>query len=98
MNKFAFPNYFGKNLHALYDCLTDADVLPSLGYLVVLRKYEQLLIEGKDGDGQAFLDTFMRAAEERSVPIRDGAPWDREATPFHLLLELEANKVGADKF
>ncbi|MEG1969685.1 MAG: barstar family protein [Burkholderiaceae bacterium] len=66
---FAFPDWFGANLDALYDALTD---LPATaGWVVVL---ENLLVNGLERDTRdAILDVFRDAADDfadRGIPFR----------------------------
>ena len=37
-----FPDYFGHNWDAVYDCLTDLNWLPASGYVLVLDGFDQL--------------------------------------------------------
>ena len=37
-----FPDYFGRNWDAVYDCLTDLNWLPAAGYVVVLDGFDHL--------------------------------------------------------
>ena len=37
-----FPDYFGHNWDAVYDCLTDLNWLPAAGYVLVLDGFGQL--------------------------------------------------------
>jgi hypothetical protein len=37
-----FPDYFGHNRDAVYDCLTDLNWLPASGYVLVLDGFDQL--------------------------------------------------------
>ena len=37
-----FPDYFGHNWDAVYDCLTDLNWLPATGYVLVLDGFDQL--------------------------------------------------------
>ena len=37
-----FPDYFGRNWDAVYDCLTDFDWLPAAGYVLVLDGFDHL--------------------------------------------------------
>jgi len=37
-----FPDYFGHNWDAVYDCLTDLNWLPAAGYVLVLDGFERL--------------------------------------------------------
>ena len=36
-----FPDYFGHNWDAVYDCLTDLNWLPAAGYVLVLDEFDQ---------------------------------------------------------
>lgn len=70
---FAFPQWFGANLDALYDCLTDLpEQSPAPGYLVVLDHlpYTQVFdVEQRD----ALLDVFRDATEafaDQKLPLR----------------------------
>lgn len=51
---FNFPDYYGKNLDALYDCLTEIGI----DYEVIILNHESL--------SKAFLDTFTDASVENS--------------------------------
>lgn len=70
---FGFPDWYGANLDALYDCLTDLpDDAAARGYVVVL---EHLPRDGgfDDEARAALLDVFREAAEvfaDRGVPLR----------------------------
>ena len=59
---FEFPSWFGANLDALYDSLTDLpERLPAQGYVVVLDG----LAQGPEtDDNAAVLDVFRDAAED----------------------------------
>jgi RNAse (barnase) inhibitor barstar len=59
---FEFPSWFGANLDALYDSLTDLpERLPAPGYVVVLDGLTQ---GGESDEIEALLDVFRDAAEE----------------------------------
>jgi RNAse (barnase) inhibitor barstar len=71
----AFPDYFGHNWDAVYDCLTDPSVMPADGVVIVV-------------DG---FDHFARAEPEQwSIGLRvfrDAcAFWQPLATPLHVLI------------
>ena len=36
-----FPDYFGRNWDAVYDCLTDLNWLPAAGYVLVLDEFDR---------------------------------------------------------
>lgn len=62
---FALPKHFGRNLDALYDCMTDLKPLPEAeqpGFVVVLENLPNVkAFDGKERD--ALLDVFREAAE-----------------------------------
>ncbi|MCS7101776.1 MAG: barstar family protein [Burkholderiaceae bacterium] len=68
---FDFPAWFGANLDALYDSLTDyPERAPAPGYVVVLDGLAQAA--GPE-DAEAILDVFRDATEEfanRGLPLR----------------------------
>src|SRR5512137_585232 len=69
---FAFPQWYGANLDALYDCLTDLPEHRLPGWLVVLERlpHEPTF---KAAERDALLDVFRDAAEgfaERHVGLR----------------------------
>ena len=60
--KLAFPAYYGKNLDALYDCLTERDTPLHITVTYTERLKEQL------GDySEAFLQTLQDATEENEL-------------------------------
>ncbi len=67
---FAFPAWFGANLDALYDSLTDLpEHAATAGWVVVLERLNEL----KPDDAAALLDVFRDAAEDfgkRGLPFR----------------------------
>ncbi len=69
---FAFPDWYGANLDALYDCLTDLAERDEPGWLVVLERLPDEAAFNAS-DRAALLDAFRDAAErfaERSVALR----------------------------
>ena len=97
-SKFQFPDYFGENLNALDECLTDLEWLPSAGYLLSIKNAEYLLKEEADDIFEGLLSILKNAGEEWATPITQGEEWDREGLPFHTILELgEVNLSGFQK-
>ena len=91
IHAFSLPAYFGRNLAALRECLTDADVLGSSAFAVY---FENPTLALKDANSEALLgllDAFANAAEELGQPIHEAASWDRPALPFHVLLGPDNN-------
>jgi RNAse (barnase) inhibitor barstar len=69
---FAFPDWYGANLDALYDCLTDLPDRGAPGWIVVLARLPDAPGFGAE-DRAALLDVFRDAAEEfarRRVGLR----------------------------
>ncbi len=62
---FQFPKHFGRNLDALYDCVTDLEPLPDAenpGFVVILEGVPDA--PGFDGEQRdALLDVFRDAAD-----------------------------------
>ena len=71
---FMFPPHFGKNLDALYDCMTDLVHRsgPQLGFIVVLEQIPDNPRFDREAREQ-LLDVFRDAADywaDRKVPFR----------------------------
>jgi RNAse (barnase) inhibitor barstar len=69
---FAFPDWYGANLDALYDCLTDLPDRGVPGWIVVLARLPDEPGFGAE-DRAALLDVFRDAAEDfarRRVGLR----------------------------
>ena len=43
--KLGFPDYYGKNLDALYDCLTDIDIPTAVGFFIPVPDDDDLSID-----------------------------------------------------
>lgn len=56
------PAYFGRNWDALYDCISDLDVGPFEGYLVIYEGAEEFARSDSDGFRMA-LESFQSAVE-----------------------------------
>ena len=73
--KMEFPDYFGHNWNALYDCLTDLSWLPADAYFIVWQNSSKLLLESPD-DFWLFLDIATDSAEW----------WSSRGTPFQIAM------------
>ncbi|HJW26218.1 MAG TPA: barstar family protein [Rhodocyclaceae bacterium] len=61
---FRFPDWYGANLDALYDCLTDPDWYPPGGQVLLISGLARL--QGADPDSfSALLEVFSAASEAR---------------------------------
>lgn len=66
-----FPDWFGGNLDALHDCLTDFSWHPASGYIITLSGYE--LLRGNPTSFAAFnsvMASVVEAWATRNVPFR----------------------------
>lgn len=77
-----FPDWYGANLDALHDCLTDPDWQPAAGYALVLSGLDKLNATNPD-DFQTLIEVFRSAAEIRRA----------NGTPFWILLDAPAAGV-----
>ena len=95
MNEFgaAFQLFegFGENWYALEDCLGCLDEwLPADAYVLVVEHAEQVLHEAEPDQMAAFLKTLNGAAESWSKRVEGSGRFDRNAIPFHVLLNVSA--------
>lgn len=78
-----FPNWFGHNLDALADCLTDMGWKPADGYFVLLEHCDG--IHGKaEEDFSGVLNVFEQAIQD----------WREEDLPFWCLVEMKADGIS----
>jgi len=89
-----FPDYFGDNLDALDECINDLKWLPANSYLLVIKNSECLLKEEPDSILEGFLSILYDAGKEWAKPVKLGEYWDREAVPFHTILEFNKGNVS----
>ncbi|MBN9629062.1 MAG: barstar family protein [Actinobacteria bacterium] len=82
-----FPGYFGENLDALEECLTDLPewIDPGGGYVLVITDADELLRHDPLGQS-AFAEIVANVQSELSEPVMNGEWWDRPAIPFHVVL------------
>jgi len=81
------PKYYGRNLNAMRDCLTDENIMDSRGTIIVFRNADALLADESDVMLDGVLDTLHTIGYDWSESIEKGYVWDRPATPFHAVLE-----------
>jgi RNAse (barnase) inhibitor barstar len=74
---FKFPDYFGNNWDALYDCLTDMSWLPAKGYVLLLYESKNLWANDPILAG-CFLSLWLDGSEF----------WSKQKIPFHLVFVL----------
>ena len=80
----AFPEWFGNNLDAAHDCLTDFSWRPAPGYVIVLTGSDSL--RANPTSFAAFNEVLASAVEawqSRDVPFRVFYVPDDSANPSH---------------
>ncbi|MCA9094941.1 MAG: barstar family protein [Planctomycetaceae bacterium] len=86
-NTFDFPDYYGRNLNALIECLGDLEWLPFDGYVIVIDSSELLLIREQPDDINYFIEIMTNEVVHYwARPIDLGESWDRSSKPFRILL------------
>lgn len=60
-SELTFPDYYGNNLDALYDCLSDLDIPPDAGLALVLDRFDSFARQGHEV-AQAILDIAQDAS------------------------------------
>jgi RNAse (barnase) inhibitor barstar len=92
---FKFPDYFGRNLNALDECLNDLEWLKINMIIIVVTNSNHLLCEEKDAGCETIIEILENAGSEWSEPVESGEPWDRDSVPFHAILHSEKEGVKA---
>jgi len=83
---FRLPKYFGHNLNALFDSLTDLLWITEQGIIFVIRNAHSILSKECTSALDGFVDTLSRVGNEWSNCIDSGSAWDRSSIPFNTLL------------
>ena len=79
-----FPDYYGNNLDALNDCLTDFSWRPAPGYVITLDGLSKLT--ASPTSFAAFNQVFASAVEE----------WKARDTPFWVFYLTDAPEVTSN--
>jgi RNAse (barnase) inhibitor barstar len=83
---FKLPNYFGRNLNALSECLSDLEWIKSSGFIILIQNAEDVLRLEAPEKLEGFLDTLKSAGNEWRQAVNYGTTWNRTPTPFHAVL------------
>jgi hypothetical protein len=81
---------FGENWPALDECLADLSWLPGLAYCVIVTNAD-LLVSGSKSEGRfaTLLKILNKIVLEWSLPVQAGEHWDRDAVPFHCVMQTD---------
>jgi len=78
-----FPSYFGMNLDAFEECMTDLSWCPSNGYVLVFDNLE------------AFAQSEPKEVQVVRSILKSAADfWKKQEKPFFVLLVMEKKKSG----
>src|SRR5262245_45408621 len=93
MNEFGaalqFFEGFGENWYALEECLGYLDEwLPADAYVLMIEKAEELLQSEGPSEMATLLKVLHSTGESWSKPITDNDRFNRNAIPFHVLLNV----------
>ncbi len=86
----SFPEYYGQNSAAFYECATDLDWLPADGYVFVITNCEHLLKDEPE-EFPWLTDILSQVCEAWSEPVNAGEAWDRPAKPFHVVFQYKSD-------
>lgn len=77
-----FPNWYGANFDALYDCLTDPDWQPAKGHVLFINGITRLRAS-QPADFATLIEVFQAAAEDRR----------KTHVPFWVLIDAPARGI-----
>jgi len=91
---FRLPNYFGRNLNALDECLCDLEWLAGAGFILVVKRAADILRFETSEKLDGFVDVLRRAGREWSQP--EGPPRNRPVKPFHSIFHCSSEGWRAE--
>lgn len=84
---YKFPEYYGNNMNALWDCLCDLSWLNQENYALIIKNADSFLIDERKEIKSDILSFFLRVADDwRNVPNYPGEDKYRNRSDFILLL------------
>jgi RNAse (barnase) inhibitor barstar len=88
---FEFPDYFGHNMNALWDCMTDLDWLDRRNYALVITNFSDLLKDEKSGERDSIM-TFLEEIinDWAGVPNYEGEDEFRNKASFVVVIEQKS--------
>src|SRR5579862_9548504 len=90
-----FCDDFGENWYALKECLEYIDEwLRADVYILVVERAELMLSEADAAQMAALLKTLHEVGEWWSAPIANNGRFNRDAIPFHTLLNSSADDAA----
>jgi hypothetical protein len=83
-----FPPYFGRNWPAFRECVSDLDWLTmDEGLIILIHNADQVLKNESPFELENLVGALKSAAHDFGSPVAEGEVWDRQAIPFHVVLQ-----------
>jgi RNAse (barnase) inhibitor barstar len=87
-----FPLYFGENLAALDECLTDLEWLPGSGFILVVSDANEMLADEGNHAFEQMIALLADVAETWNTQGIDTGLGHRPPTPFHVLIHVTSGQ------
>ena len=82
---FSFPNYYGKNLDALNDCINDLDWISKDNYILIINDFESFISDSKE-DREDMVGFLNEISEQwRLGPQAEGQDETRKISIFKII-------------
>lgn len=88
----SFPEYFGRNLMALKDCLSDLEWLDRAGVVILIENADLLLEDESEETINYLMEILKEVSEEWHNPVQENQPWDRGSVLFYVIFCMATNK------
>jgi RNAse (barnase) inhibitor barstar len=85
--EFNFPSYFGNNLDALDECLSDPDIMTEDNYITILVNSDLLLKDEEIDKVYGFVETLKEVGEGWAKS--NDANRENKIVPFHVILQFD---------
>jgi RNAse (barnase) inhibitor barstar len=85
-----FPDYFGENWDALFECLTDLEWLPGDAYLIVVTDSQLVLDREASHQFHGLLDVLEHAAQDWA----QAEDSQGTARPFHVVFQCAPDRAS----
>lgn len=85
---FVFPDYYGSNMNALWDCITDLEWLSKKNYALIIKNNEELLTDEPENIKDDVLQLLDEVSHNwASVPNYEGEQVYRNKSIFLIYLD-----------
>ena len=95
IRKLRLPDYFGRNLNALDECIVELDDLQGDAIIILVECADKTLSSDRSLF-EGFVDVLQDAGAEWSRAVEEGGPWDRQARAFHAVLSIQESNLWED--